>query len=352
MHCPVTFSEPFPTQYLNHILPNLVLVAVSLISQYTCLSITTSTIQDHLRTIKHHYKHYSNATPNLKRTGAEEAWKHDYRLSTTKLAALNSMRSNLVKQLVKSDTSQMLVERRQRVEEGITALRVAELLKKVEDVKTRIKGSLQARQELIAEHNPPIQHQPASSHKLNNGPTEIIDVGAIKTGHSGLDVLEVAQPTHSRTIKDMMRHVEALANEVDDVADFLDVGQVKVGEEVERLIPAWEAVKKEYNKEEERKNVERMITELSEAMQAVRDGVETVQSICTYVEQTDADEEAEMVKLRKEMALVRLYRSRFVLPSLSFSLLFSSEENATRNRRISRKFAPKSKMRIGSFLQA
>jgi hypothetical protein len=82
------------------------------------------------------------ATPNAKRGGAREAWKHDYKLADTKLASLNTMRSNLVKELVKSDASQVLVDRRQRLEEGVTALRVAELLKKVEAVRKRIEGSL------------------------------------------------------------------------------------------------------------------------------------------------------------------------------------------------------------------
>jgi hypothetical protein len=94
----------------------------------------------------------------------------------------------------------------------------------------------------------------------------------------------------------------------------MDVEPAKVEEEVERLIPAWEAVKTEADEEEERKDVERMMTELAEAMQAVRDGVETVQSITMYAEQMDADEEAEIAKLRKEMALVRLHRSCYCPP--------------------------------------
>ena len=244
------------------------------------------------------------------------------------------MRSNLVKELVKSDASQVLVERRQRVEEGITALRVAGLLRRVKDVKTRIEGSLQAKQEMIVDHNASTQPPPASSHKPSSGPIEIIDVDAID---SESDILP---PTRPRTIKDMMQHVEALSHAADDVADFLDVGRVKVGEEVERLIPPWEAVKKEYNEEEERKNVEQMITEFSEAMQAVRDGVETVQSISTYAEQMDADEEAEMVKLRKEMDLVRPYRSCFVLAPHYHSVAKrtrhpagGSPESARRNRK-------------------
>ena len=328
MLCQITSSERSTPPYLNHTLSNLVIVAVSLISQYTCLSITAPTLQDRLRIIEHYYKQYSDATPNLRRSVAKEAWKHDFKPVTTKIAALDAMRSNLVKALVTSDTSQVLVERRQRVEEGITAVRVAGLLKKVEDVKARLERSLQEKQKLTAGHNAPTQYQPASSHKPNNHSTEVIDVDAIKTDDSDFNVLESAPPTRPRTVKDMMLQVEALANEVDDIADFLEVGRTKVGAEVERLIPAWEAVKKEDNEEEGRKDVERMMTELSEAMQAVRDGVETVQSICTYAETMDADEETEMAQLRKERALVRLCRSCYVpVPEFHAVLQLKGERN-------------------------
>jgi len=293
----VASSEHSSPKYLGHILPNLVLVSVRLISQYTCLSITAPTLQDHLRTIENYYV----ATLTPKRAGAHEALKHDYRLAETKLAVLNTTRSNLVKELVKSDASQVLAERRQRLEEGVTALRVAELLKKVEGIRKRIDGSLQEKQEMTSKRSALIQPRPTSPHKPNSGSPEIIDVDAIMTGHS-----ETAPPTQPRTIKNMIRQVEDLATEVETVAEFLDIGGAKVGEAVENLIPAWEAVTKQDNEEEERKDVERMMTELAEAMQAVRDGVETVQSICMYEEQTDADEEAEMVKLRKEMTLVCL----------------------------------------------
>jgi len=223
------------------------------------------------------------------------------------------MRSDLVKELVKSDASQALVDRRQRLEEGVTALRVAELLKKVEAIRKRIEGSLQKKREMIAKQNTTRPHQPASLHKLNYDSPEVIDVDAFRTDEYDFDAVEAALPSRRRIIKDMMQQVETLTNEVENVAEFMDIERAKVGEEVERLIPAWEAIKKEGNEEEERKDVERMMNELAEAIQAVRDGVETVQSITMYAEQTDADEEAEMAKLRKEMALVRLCRSCYAL---------------------------------------
>ena len=323
-------------------------MSISLILQYTDLSITAPTLQNHLRTIKR----YHDATLNTKRTGAKQAWEHDYKLADTKLAALNTMRSDLVKELVKSDASQALVDRRQRLEEGVTALRVAELLKKVEAIRKRIEGSLQKKREMIAKQNTTRPHQPASLHKLNYDSPEVIDVDAFRTDEYDFDAVEAALPSRRRIIKDMMQQVETLTNEVENVAEFMDIERAKVGEEVERLIPAWEAIKKEGNEEEERKDVERMMNELAEAIQAVRDGVETVQSITMYAEQTDADEEAEMAKLRKEMALVRLCRSCYASWSLSFVPLFSCKENARPNTRIFRKFALKSKMRNGSFLRA
>ena len=60
----------------------------------------------------------------------------------------------------------------------------------------------------------------------------------------------------------MMQQVEALADEGETVAEFLDVDRTKVGEEVENLIPAWEAVKKADDRDEERKDVEWMMNEL------------------------------------------------------------------------------------------
>jgi hypothetical protein len=306
--CPLTFSqiifgEQSSPKYLCHALPELVSVSLSLILQYTCLSITAPTLQDHLRTLKRYYE----SPPNASRGGAKEAWKNDYKLSDTNLAALNTMRSNIVKELVQSDASQVLVDRRQRLEEGVAALRVAGLLNKVEAVRKRINGSLQKKQEMMAKHNATMQRQPASSHKLNDDPPGIMDVDAIETEDFDFDTDKAVPPTQRRSFKNMIRQVEALANEVEVAADFMGIERAKVGEEVEKLIPAWEAVKKDGDEEDERKGVGRMMTELAEAMQAVRDGVETIQSITMYAEQTDADEEAEMVKLQKDMALVRLH---------------------------------------------
>lgn len=212
-----------------------------------------------------------------------------------------------MKKLVKSDASQALVQRRQRLEGGGTALRVAELLKKVEDVRKRIEGSLREKQGVVPMHDAPVRHRPASPHKHKGNSPEVIHVDSIETGDSDSGVVGTIPPTQPRTIKNVIRQVETLENEVESVAEFLDVTRMKVGEEVEKLIPAWEAAKKEQDEEEERKDVERMMTELAEAMQAVRDGVETIQSVCIYAEQMDADEEAEMDKLRKETALVRLH---------------------------------------------
>lgn len=300
---------------MGHILPKLVLVSLSLILQYADLSVTAPTLQDHLRTIK---RLTSEAAPGLRPGGAKEAWKRDYKLSDTKLAALNTKRSNIVKELVQSDASQVLVDRRQRLEEGVTAFRVAGLLKKVEVVRKRIEGSLQKKQEMIAKlgDNATIQHQPASPRKLNYGPPGVIDVDAIETDGFDFDADEAASP-----IKDMVQRVEALANEVETVAEFMDIERAEVGKEVERLVPAWEAVNQAGDGEKGRKDVGRMMTELAEAMQAVRDGVETIESITMYAEQTDADEEAEMAKLRKEMSLVRLRRSCYVLPVPEFSVV-------------------------------
>ena len=228
------------------------------------------------------------------------------------------MRSNLVKELVQSDASQVMIDRRQRLEKGVTALRAAELLKKVETVRGRIERSLKKKQEMIAKHNSGIQHQPGSSHKLKFDSPEVIDVDAIKTDDFDFNADGPAPPARRPTIEDVTRRVEGLANEVETIAEFMDIEPAKVGEEVQRLIPAWEAFKKEGDGREEREGVELMFTELAEAMQAVRDGVETIQSITTYAEQADADEEAEMVKLRKEMALVRLRKSCYVLPVPEF----------------------------------
>ena len=244
------------------------------------------------------------------------AWKRDHKLAETKLADLNTMRSKLVKELVQSDASQVLIDRRRRLEEGVTALRVAELLKKVETIRKRIEGSLQKKQEMIAKHNSRKPHQPASSHKLNFDLPTVIDVDAMKT--DDFDD-QAAPPTRRQTVEDMIRQVEGLANEVETIAEFMDIEHAKVGEEVQRLMPAWEAFKQEGDGKEERKDVERMLTELAEAMQAVRDGVETIQSITMYAEQTDADEEAEMAKLRKEMALVSLHRSCYVTTAPEFT---------------------------------
>ena len=298
---------------MGHTLPKLVLVSLSLILQYADLSVTAPTLQDHFRTIKR--LTYETA-PGLRRGGAREAWKRDYQLSDTKLAALNTKRSNIVKELVQSDASQVLVNRRQRLEEGVTAFRVAELLKKVEVVRKRIEGSLRKKQEMIAKHNATIQHQPASPRKLNYGPSGVIDVDAIETDDFDFNADKAAPP-----IKDMIQRVEALANEVETVAEFMDIERAEVGKEVEKLVPAWEAINQAGDGEKERKDVERMMTELAEAMQAVRDGVETIESITMYAEQTDADEEAEMAKLRKEMSLVRLRSSCYVLPVPEFSVV-------------------------------
>ena len=304
----ITFSEQSSPRIIWLILSKPVLVSLSLISQYTCLSITAPTLQDHLRTIKR----YHDAAPSPR----PEFWKHDYKLADTKLAALNTMRSDLVKELVQSNASQVIIDRRQRLEMGVTALRAAELLKKVETVRGRIERSLKKKQERIVKHNSRIPHQPGSSHELNFDSPEVIDVDAIKT--DDFDADEAAPPTRRQTIEDVARRVEGLANEVETIAEFMDIEPSKVGEEVQKLIPAWEAFKKEGDGKEERKGVELMFTELAEAMQAVRDGVETIQSITMYAEQADADEEAEMVKLRKEMALVRLRESCYVLPVPEF----------------------------------
>ncbi len=285
-------------------------MSLSLILQYTCLSITAPTLQGHLQIIKR----YRDAIPDPK----PEVWRHDYKLAGTKLAALNTMRSNLVKELVQSDASQVMIDRRQRLETGVTALRVSELLKKVETVRGRIERSLKKKQEMIAKHNSRIQHQPASSHKLNRDSPAVIDVDAIETDDVDFDADEAAPPTRRQTIEDVAWQVEGLANEVETIAEFMDIEHAKVGEEVQKLIPAWEAFKNEGGGKEEREGVERMLTELAEAMQAVRDGVETIQSITMYAEQADADEEAEMVKLRKEMALVRLRKSCYVLSTPEF----------------------------------
>jgi hypothetical protein len=310
MHSQLTSSERSSTT-INHRVPNRTLFSVplSLITQFTYLSITAPSLQDHLQTIKDHFR----LTQTPTRESAKEAWKRDRIVAEAKLADLNCARSNLVKELVRSDASQVLVDRRQRFEQGATARRVVELLRKVEGVRRRIEGSLQEKREMIAKQNTPMQHQPTSPHKVNNNSSEVIDVDAMDTGDSDFKIVQTASPAQPRTIKNTMRRVEALANEVETVAEFLDVGRAKVGEEVEKLIPAWEAAKKEDDPAEERKDVERMMTELAEAMQAVRDGVETLQSICMYAEQTDADEEVEMATLRKEMALVRLYCSCYVL---------------------------------------
>ena len=301
---------------MGHTFSDLIPVSLSLILQYTYLSVTAPTLQDHLRTIKHYYDATKRADPKeaWRPDFNKEAWRHDYKLSDTQLAALNTMRSNIVKELVQSDASRVLVDRRQRLEEGATALRVVELLGKVEAVRGRIKGSLQKKQELIAKHNTTIQRQPASSHKLNYNSPGIIDVDAMETDTLDLDADKAAPPTQRRTTKNIIRQVEDLTNEVEIAAEFMSIERAKVEEEVERLIPAWEAVKKAGDEKEERKDVEQMMTELAEAMQAVREGVETIQSITMYAEQTDAEDEAEMIKLQKEMALVRFHRSSYVLP--------------------------------------
>ena len=313
----VTFSEQSSPKNIGRTLPKslLILVSRSLILQYACLSITAPTLRGNRQTIKAHH----DASPNPKPAGSTAAWKRDYKLADTKLADLNTMRSKLVKELVQSDASQVLIDRRRRLEEGVTALRIAELLKKVEIIRKRIEGSLQKKQEMIAKHNSRKPHQPAGSRKPNFDLPAVVDADAIKTDDLDPNVDEAAPPTRRQTIEDMIRQVEGLTNEVETIAEFMDIEHAKVGEEVQRLMPAWEASKKEGDGKEERKDVERMLTELAEAMQAVRDGVETIQSITMYAEQTDADEEAEMVKLRKEIALVSLHRSCYVITVPEFT---------------------------------
>src|SRR5258706_654005 len=260
----ITFSEQSSPRIFWLILPKPVLVSFSLILQYTCLSITAPTLQGHLQIIKR----YRDAIPDPK----PEVWRHDYKLAGTKLAALNTMRSNLVKELVQSDASQVMIDRRQRLETGVTALRVSELLKKVETVRGRIERSLKKKQEMIAKHNSRIQHQPASSHKLNRDSPAVIDVDAIETDDVDFDADEAAPPTRRQTIEDVAWQVEGLANEVETIAEFMDIEHAKVGEEGQKIIPAWEAFKNEADGKEEREGVERSLTELPEAMQAGREG--------------------------------------------------------------------------------